>query len=400
MLDVNTTLARKSGGHTSLVAPVDVVITPFAEPGLSQTVMDSSTHTRQRRTRRGNDSRKHVRPLDGAASVRDDESPQPVRSRPSERVTPRDSGTQSRRFRRNKRSSSGIRRMQPRSQSRGRVKPRIEPSAEAAEEAVSLGQRRAARRARKRSQVTRASAPRTQRRFSLFSLMSWRLVSGVIVIGLIAVLYLFLTADAFFVSAVGIGGERYLTREEIFRYSDVAQQHIFWVDADDVEARLEAVPNIADAQVLIGWPPDMVQLLVVEREPALIWEQEIRVWVDVNGIVMKLREDRSDLLRIVVQDVEEPIAVGQVIPRTIVDGALQLKRRYPDISVLLYDSLTGLGHRDTRGWTVWFGTGEDIDTKLLVYNALVEEIYPDIQPGEIDMSDPDRPSFTVLWRNG
>jgi len=137
----------------------------------------------------------------------------------------------------------------------------------------------------------------------------------------------------------------------------------------------------------------------VEREPALIWEQEIRVWVDVNGIVMKQYEDRADLLRVQVQKPEEPIAVGQHIPRSVVDGALQLKRRYPEISLLLYDPVKGLGYYDGRNWKVWFGSGEDIDTKLLVYNALVDRIYPATQPGEIDMSDPDRPTYTIIWEN-
>ena len=219
------------------------------------------------------------------------------------------------------------------------------------------------------------------------------------VIGLSAVLYLFLTSPAFFVSSVAVGGEKYLSREEIFRDANIAQQHVFRIDPKDVEARLKTVPNIADASVLVGWPPDIVQIVVVEREPALTWEQQIRVWVDVNGIVMKQREDRSDLLRIVVPNATEPIGVGDRIPQNIIDGALQLRNRYPAIDVLLYDSLKGLGYHDGRGWTVWFGTGEDIDTKLLVYNRLVETIFPTVQPGEIIMTDPDRPYYTVLWRN-
>ena len=80
--------------------------------------------------------------------------------------------------------------------------------------------------------------------------------------------------------------------------------------------------------------------------------------------------------------------------------ALALRYRYPNIDVLLYDAMKGLGYHDGRGWTVWFGTGEDMDTKLRVYNALVAEIVSRVQPGEIVMSDPDRPYYTVLWHNG
>jgi len=265
-----------------------------------------------------------------------------------------------------------------------------------AEGDLSLRQRRAARRARK--QLLHAAAPKAARRFHPLKLLSWRAVSGLLVLGLSALLYLFLTIDAFFVSSVAIGGEKYIPREEVFRFSDIARRHIFWVDPVEVEARLESVPNIADATVLVGWPPDMVQILVVEREPALIWEQGVRVWVDVNGIVMMQREDRPGMLRIVVPNAEEPVSVGQRIPKTIVDGALQLRQRYPRVDVLLYDSRKGLGFHEADGWTVWFGAGDDMETKLLVYRAIVAEITDEVQPGEINVVDPDRPVYTQLWR--
>lgn len=266
--------------------------------------------------------------------------------------------------------------------------------------AASVGQRRAERRSRKhRAQVT---TPTVKRHTAAPSwIFSWRAVSGLIVVGLGVVLYLFLTADAFFINSVSIGGEKYLSREEIFRYSNIARKHVFWVDPQAVESRLETVPNIADARVYVGWPPDAVQILVTEREPALIWEQGARVWVDVNGIVMRQREDRPDLLRIVVPDNTEPLDAGARVPQTVVEGALQLRSHHPNIDVLLYDSLKGLGYRDGNGWTVWFGTGDEMDVKLRVYYQIVEVIESQgIQPGEIVMSDPDRPYYTILWREG
>ncbi|MEB2288959.1 MAG: FtsQ-type POTRA domain-containing protein [Anaerolineae bacterium] len=280
-------------------------------------------------------------------------------------------------------ATRGLQRMQPRSQ-----------ALPAGSSQPSLRQRRAERRVRRSGEgVAR------RRRVSIWQVLNWRVVSALLVLGFGFVLYLFLSLEAFYVSSVAIGGEKFVTREEIFRYSDVARQHVFWIDPAEVTERLEQVPNIADATVLVGWPPNAVQIIVVEREPALIWEQQIRVWVDVNGIVMMQREDIEGLLRIVVPDAAEPISVGQQIPQTVVEGALALRYRYPNIDVLLYDSMKGLGYHDGRGWTVWFGTGEDMDTKLRVYNALVAEIVSQVQPGEIIMSDPDRPYYTVLWRN-
>jgi hypothetical protein len=277
-----------------------------------------------------------------------------------------------------------------------RMRPRSDPAETYTP--VSVTRRRAERRARKARVQAHRAQPATRRRVRPARLLSWRLVSGMIVIALSTLLYLLLTLEAFFVNSVAIGGEKYLTREEIFRYSEIAQEHLFWIDADDVVARLESVPNIAAAEVVVGWPPDMIQIVVTEREPALIWEQSVRVWVDVNGIVMKQREDRPDLLRVVVPNSTEPLGAGARIPRTIVDGALRLRKLHPNIDVLLYDSMKGLGYHSGGGWTVWFGDGKDIDTKLLVYNALVEEIQGKVQPGEIIVIDPDRPYYNILWR--
>ncbi|WP_162909506.1 cell division protein FtsQ/DivIB [Aggregatilinea lenta] len=267
---------------------------------------------------------------------------------------------------------------------------------------VSVTERRVARRVRKQQRADAQRPAVTNRRRTLFlvRLLSWRTVSGMIVLGLSIVLYLFLTADAFFVNSVAIGGEKYLSREEIFRDSDIAQRHVFWINGGDVAQRLEQVPNIADAQVVVGWPPNMVQILVTEREPVLTWEQGVRVWVDVNGIVMKQREDRPDLLRIVADETEDPIGVGSRIPQTVVDGALLLRKRYPNINVLLYDPVKGLGYRHGGGWTIWFGDGSNIDTKLLVYAQIEEQVIKaqGLQPGEVDVSSPDRPYLNVLWR--
>jgi len=310
----------------------------------------SESTTRQRRSRR-DDPRRHVRPLESP----DSEAHEP-------------------------------RRMKPRDQ------------AWSSSPSTSVTQRRAERRARKARVQPQRTAPR--RRISVWQVFSWRMVSGMLVVGLGVVLYLFMTMDAFYVNSVAIGGEKYLSREEIFRYSNIARKQIFWIDPKDVETRLKEVPNIADASVLVGWPPDMVQILVTEREPALIWEQGVRVWVDVNGIVMKQREDRPDLLRVVVPNATDPLGVGDRVPQSSVDGALFMKRRYEYVDVLLYDSTNGLGYHDNRGWTVWFGTGEDMETKLLVYNQLVADIVDTVQPGDIYMADPDRPYYTVLWYVG
>jgi hypothetical protein len=232
--------------------------------------------------------------------------------------------------------------------------------------------------------------------------MSWRWVSGIMTATLATLLALLLSSDAFYISTVSVGGVNYLSREDIFRFSGVSQKHLFWVDAKQIEAQLESNNNIAAADVHVGWPSRMVQIVVREREPVLIWEQNSdRVWVDINGRVMFQREDRPELLRVVYDpnEVQPQATIGPEsrIPQELVEGALLLKSRLPSIDVLLYHPIKGLGWRDPKGWMAWFGMGDNMAMKAHVYEALVEYNQDAVQFGEVDVSDPDNPVYTILW---
>jgi hypothetical protein len=230
--------------------------------------------------------------------------------------------------------------------------------------------------------------------------VGWRVFSGFVVLSLLLILALFFTLDAFYVHSIAVGGLRYTTKEEVFALADIANMHIFWVNPDDVRRSILRSPTVADASVTVSWPPNMVQIIVQEREPALVWEQAgVAVWIDVQGRVMRLREDRPDLVRISVDAVVEgPLGPNVAVPLDVVTGALQLKSLYPNIDVLRYNPYKGLGYSDGRGWEVWFGTGNDMPDKLRVYDALVNNLLTrGIQPGEINVVDMDAPFYTVLW---
>ncbi len=227
-----------------------------------------------------------------------------------------------------------------------------------------------------------------------------RIVSGLIVASLSVILFLFFNLDIFYVRSIAVGGLRYTSKEELFALTGIANMHIFWVDPQEVRQAVLRSPTIADARVQVGWPPNMVQIIVEERQPALVWEQAgVAAWVDVQGRVMRQREDRADLLRVVVDgSVEGPVGPNVIIPQDAVAGALQLKAMYSNIEVLRYNPYKGLGYQDGRGWAVWFGTGTDMPNKILVYNALVDNLLSrGIQPGEISVVNPDAPFYSVLW---
>ena len=230
--------------------------------------------------------------------------------------------------------------------------------------------------------------------------VSWRVFSGLIVISLTLVLMLFFTLDLFYVHSIAVGGLRYTTKEEVFALANIANLHVFWVDADEVRRNILRSPTVADAQVIVGWPPNMVQIVVQEREPAVVWEQAgVAVWVDIQGRVMRQREDRPDLVRVIVDDsVEGPLGPNVAVPLDAVTGALQLKSLRPNIDMLRYSPYKGLGYQDGRGWEAWFGTGTDMPEKLQVYETLVANLLSrSIQPREVNVVNPDAPFYSVLW---
>jgi hypothetical protein len=242
--------------------------------------------------------------------------------------------------------------------------------------------------------------------------ISMRIFSGLIMVALGVVLYIFLSRDIFFVHEIRVGGTKYLTPAEIFERSSLAYTHIFWVDPAAVEAKLKMDPAIANAAVEVGWPPDMIQIVIQEREPALIWEQAgSRVWVDVRGRVMFLRKDVPGLVRVIVekpsknihagpcplQGMDEVLGPGSCIDVDIVAGVLQFKALYPDVAEMVYHPDRGLGFHDGRGWLLWFGNGTYIDTKMAVYDRMVESVYSTQgrMPIEFDVSDPDAPFYSA-----
>jgi cell division septal protein FtsQ len=226
--------------------------------------------------------------------------------------------------------------------------------------------------------------------------VSWRIFSALIVVALMTVMFVFFGSDYFYVHSVGVGGLHYLTKEEVFSLSGIANMHIFWVDPAAVRTALLRSPTIADATVNVTWPPNMVQIVIQEREPALVWEQAgVATWIDLQGRVMRQREDRPDLLRVSADGADlGPLGPQDSVDEDAVSGALQLRTLFPDISVLRYNAEKGLGYVDQKGWDAWFGVGTDMPERILIYNAIVADLQSrGIQPSEVNVENPDAPFY-------
>ncbi|MBN1428705.1 MAG: FtsQ-type POTRA domain-containing protein [Anaerolineae bacterium] len=234
---------------------------------------------------------------------------------------------------------------------------------------------------------------------------NWRFVSAGIVIGSVALGVFIFTSPIFTITKIEVGGARYIPAGEIFTYSGIAGNHILKIDPQEVQRNVLQSPSISSAQVVLQWPARVI-IFVREREPALIWEQGgERYWVDVNGNLMRLRQDLPNLVRVVNE--------GEVIPFScpgpgcpdqdkvtvnpeVVLGAQQLKTLRSNIDMLYYDPVRGLSYQDGRNWRGYFGIGTNMDLKLVIYETLVDNLQGrGITPVYIDVSNPDAPFYYI-----
>lgn len=223
--------------------------------------------------------------------------------------------------------------------------------------------------------------------------VSWRFVSGFIVLCMIVLLVLMFQTDFFKVRSVTVVGATYIDPSEIFRYADIAGLPIFLVDPNTVrQSILRSSRLIADARVTIGWPPEMVKIVVEERKPALVWTQyDIRVLLDLQGNILRQPRDEEvfpNLIQVIAdQSLNEPPLPENPIPLDVVNGALQLRQLLAGIEILQYNATKGLGFRESS-WNVWLGTGSDMPNKLMIYEALRDNLLArGITPVEINVAD-------------
>jgi hypothetical protein len=78
----------------------------------------------------------------------------------------------------------------------------------------------------------------------------------------------------------------------------------------------------------------------------------------------------------------------------VLEGALMLRQLRPNIDTLYYRPSSGLSYQDGRGWRVYFGTGTDMQQKLVVYEAIVAELLAqELTPTYISVSNQEKPYY-------
>jgi hypothetical protein len=170
-----------------------------------------------------------------------------------------------------------------------------------------------------------------------------------------------------------VEGIKSIPASAIVNSSGLVGTHIFAADPRAAAARIGQLPGIVSATVTLEWP-NTAKVSVVEDLPIAIWEQAgDKYWINESGQMLPARDNATSLLTIR-SEVEEPVSESGFIPKDVLQGAISLRDLRPNINLLYYGPGNGLSYQDGRGWRAFFGSGLDMEQKLVVYEIIVEDL--------------------------
>jgi hypothetical protein len=235
--------------------------------------------------------------------------------------------------------------------------------------------------------------------------VGWRLLSFILVMLLGTGLYLAWTLPEFRVNAARIIGNQRIPIDEINAALELDGSPVFLLTPAHIrEQALRAYPELASVQVSIELP-NLVTVNVTERQPIIQWQQDGGyAWIDETGTVFLPRGEAQGL--IVVQALgappvmtpleEDPLIPPPFISEETVQALVALAPHLPAGTPILYDPVTGLSWTDARGWQAVVGSGENMEVKARVYQAMVDWlIQRGIRPILINVAYPDAPFYRV-----
>ncbi len=295
---------------------------------------------------------------------------------------------------------------------------RMESATPVAQPRLKMPNRTKKRRKRSKRQHQQVNALTTGLKHVVFSS---RWLSLALLLLMAFSIYLTGQSDDFYLTEVPVVGASSIPAWEIVEASDLGGMHIFAANPAKAAEAIAEVPGVVSASVELKWP-NLVNIHIVEDSPVAIWvEGEHQYWITQEGGFIPARSAALGLLRIESEmtkaeavtavltesseetDVENglepaepatPAAQAQFVPQDVLFGALQLQQLRPNIEKLSFEPGSGLSYEDGRGWTAYFGSGDDMAQKLVVYEKIVEELTAQgITPVYISVSNQERPYY-------
>jgi hypothetical protein len=272
-------------------------------------------------------------------------------------------------------------------------------------------------------QVPKTARKRRRRNFRRFHLpvagmkqvlFSARWVSLLLLVMVITALSMIGQDEQFYVTTIPVDGANSIPAAEIVAASQLARQHIFAADPTGAATGILAVPGVLSATVTVQWP-NLVHIQVKEDSPKALWlEGSNQFWVMANGRLLPARSDVLGLLVIEAEGITAeaatavpptegggspaaaapPAATTSFVAAEVLNGALQLKALRPNIDRLYYHPGSGLSYQDGRGWRAYFGSGLDMEQKLVVYETIIEQLLAqEITPAYVSVANQERPFY-------
>ncbi len=222
------------------------------------------------------------------------------------------------------------------------------------------------------------------------------LIAGLVALLAVASYGLFGT-DWFYIYNIEVAGNQLISKEEIYTRSNLEGLHLFWLNPDEVTARLKEEPLIEGVQIT-AFPPNQVRITVQERQPVAVWQTKGQSYfVDGTGTLFSLRGDASTMM--VIRNLsDDAVNPGDTIDSSIVQAAIALNQLIPERTAFDWAPGLGIGYLNEYEYWVHFGDYTRLNAKVAAYRAFIDQIQNKPEPEEItllDLSVPEHPYYRV-----
>jgi hypothetical protein len=245
---------------------------------------------------------------------------------------------------------------------------------------------------------------------------SWvfgRLLAAVLLVGAGWVVYDSASSERFDVRSVRVQGNVLLSRAEVETTAAVAGANVFWVDRRQVAERLRALPVIQRVDVSATLP-DIVDVTVVERQPAAFWVSgEQSYLVDREGVILKAVDvdtqqaracagqpcdPRLAPLPTVAQRDGQPLTPGDRVDASALATSARLAALLPSVGVepvaFEWSQTAGLEVPTRDGWRARFDGDGNVEQQIASLRTIRDELSRTRTSAQlIDVRFGDRPYF-------
>jgi len=197
--------------------------------------------------------------------------------------------------------------------------------------------------------------------------------SGLLALILAALIASLFVSYNFYVYQAEIKGNSLLSAEEIYQLSQLDGQSIFFINPEEVAARLVIRPEIVTATVTCRLPAQ-VTITIIERQPRVVWiSRGQRFWIDEQGTILEARGELPEALQ-VEQTQGDPPAIGNRLDPTALAAVRAFQETFPQVRAVRYDLDKGLHFVDEHGFLIYLGDGENMERKAALMEALIEDL--------------------------